>query len=59
MTIYGAISAMLVDKRNVALVTSSNVYVFNYDLHPISMSQRDLSKKIYSEIVASNLEEDD
>lgn len=57
-SIYGTTSKILVDKNSVVLVTSSNLYVFNYDLRTISMRQRDLSQQSFSEVIVSNYEED-
>ena len=57
-SINGKSSKLLLDTRNVVLVTSTSLYVFNYDLHRISISERDMSKERFEEAIVSSYEED-
>ena len=57
-SINGKSSKLLLDTRNVVLVTSTSLYVFNYDLHRISISERDMSKERFQEAIVSSHEED-
>lgn len=57
--ISGDPSKILVDKRNLILVTNTHLYVYNFDLKMIAQSERDTTLERYSEVILSNYQEGD